>query len=325
VIESDLSPRQVAALAPVLVLVVGCLLACLVDIWRGPLPRYLPRLVWTLVVLTVSPWGPLLYLFVGRVSSAEVRAAPSPVAGTAPICQGRLTAPEPAVRTVGLYRDYGAGAGVFGADLVVPRRGVHALVGPNGSGKTTLLAMVAGMRRAQSGQIMQAVPAAAVAVCPDVPEFEPWLTAREVVDLARRLTPSPRPPEATALALAEVGLADSADRRVGGFSRGMTQRLGLAVGLVGDPEMIIMDEPTAALDPAGRVELARILVRLGERIAVLLSSHDLAHVRRIAATVTVMSAGWLVYQGPTAELAHFAPGEPDLERAFLALTTSREL
>jgi ABC-2 type transport system ATP-binding protein len=325
-LDSELSPTAAAAIAPALVLVAGCVLAGLVDIWRGPAPRYLPRIVWTAVVLAAFPWGLLAYLFAGR-GSHPVSEPPTTAAATAPSAAGdaRFDVADPVLRTTGLVRRYPTGAGVLGVDLVVPRRGIYGLVGPNGSGKTTLLALIAGVRRPDAGRIERAFPAARLVICPDVPEFEPWLTAREVVDLTRRLTAPDRPVAATAEILAEVGLADAADRRVGGFSRGMTQRLGLAVALVGDPQLIIMDEPTGALDPAGRAQLVALLKRLAERTAVLISSHDLTQIQQAASTVGVVHQGRLVYQGPTTGLAAFDPqagpgGAGDLERAFLALT-----
>lgn len=331
--DSDLSARQTAALAPVFLLTTACLVACLIDIWRGPTPRHVPRIVWTIIVLSSSPWGALGYLFFGRGTAktaddeATVPRIDAPGAGVPDAGTGHARLPQPptfdvadpALRTRGLVRDYG-GAGVLGVDLVLPRRGGYGLVGPNGSGKTTLLALIAGLRRPDRGTVEWGVDRRRVAICPDVPEFEPWLTAREIVDLARVMTARHRPPSASDEVLAEVGLAAVADRRVGGFSRGMAQRLGLAVSLVSDPELIIMDEPTAALDPAGRVELIAVLRSLAERTAVLISSHDLLQVQRATTVVGVMHRGRLVYQGPTADLIRFDPSGHDLEGAFLALT-----
>jgi ABC-type branched-subunit amino acid transport system ATPase component len=144
----------------------------------------------------------------------------------------------PAVATFALTRDYG-GTGLFGVDLRVPRGCVYGLVGPNGAGKTTMLSIITGIRHADGGTVEVAVPRRHVAVCPDVPEFDGWLTAHEAVDLARSFV-APEHDAATVLgALQTAGLADSAGRRVGGFSRGMTQRLGLACALVGDPRLLI--------------------------------------------------------------------------------------
>ena len=259
--HSDLSSRQLAALAPAFLLIASIVIACLVDIWRGSKPRHAPRMVWTLVVLSSFPWGPLVYLFVGRRTAAVAeRLWPGPAAAATATATARASLrpgdgdlpvdvpfDKAALRTQGLVRDYG-GTGVLGVDFAVPERGVCGLVGPNGSGKTTLLAMLAGFRRPGGGTIDYRVDPGRVAICPDVPRFEPWLTAREVVDLARMAMAPGNPASETDRILVDVGLADCADRRVGGFSRGMAQRLGLAVGLVGSPALLIMDEPTAALD-----------------------------------------------------------------------------
>jgi ABC-2 type transport system ATP-binding protein len=207
----------------------------------------------------------------------------------------------PAVATFGLTRDYG-GTGLFDVDLRVPRGCVYGLVGPNGAGKTTMLSIITGMRHADRGTVELAVPRRHVAVCPDVPEFDGWLTAFEAVDLARSLVAPERDAAAVLGALQTAGLADSAGRRVGGFSRGMTQRLGLACALVGDPRLLILDEPTSALDPAGRAEVLSLVARARGRCTVIFSSHILADVQRVAGHVGILRAGRLLYQGPTREL-----------------------
>jgi ABC-2 type transport system ATP-binding protein len=227
-----------------------------------------------------------------------------------------------AVSTTGLVRDYGRGAGLQGVDLRVPRRGVYGLVGPNGAGKTTLLSILAGLRRADAGRVRLEVDPDRIAVCPDAPEFEPWLTAAEAMRQSRGLAARGRggrraaqatnaaqaaqaadtSDEATARVLAEVGLAEAADRRTGGFSRGMAQRLGLAVALALDPELLILDEPTSALDPAGRAEMLAHVARLGRDRTVIFSSHVLADVQRVAGTVGVLDRGRLLFQGPVQDL-----------------------
>ena len=207
----------------------------------------------------------------------------------------------PAVATFGLTRDYG-GTGLFDVGLRVPRGCVYGLVGPNGAGKTTMLSIITGMRHADRGTVEVAVPRRHVAVCPDVPEFDGWLTAFEVVDLARSFTASGHDAAAVLGALRAAGLPDSASRRVGGFSRGMTQRLGLACALVGDPALLILDEPTSALDPAGRAEVLALVARLRGRCTVIFSSHILADVQRVADQVGILRAGRMLYQGPIREL-----------------------
>jgi ABC-2 type transport system ATP-binding protein len=207
----------------------------------------------------------------------------------------------PVLATNGLTRDYG-GVGLFDVDLVVPGGSVYGLVGRNGAGKTTLLSMLAGLRRPSRGTITMSVSRRRVAVCPDVPEFDGWLTAWEVVDLARSLlAPGPARP-AVAAALARCGLADVQDRRVGGFSRGMLQRLGLAAALASDPELLIMDEPAAALDPAGRADLLGLIAAMRGSRTVVFSSHILADVQRIADQIGILRDGRLLYQGGTQQL-----------------------
>jgi ABC-2 type transport system ATP-binding protein len=207
-----------------------------------------------------------------------------------------------AIATAGLCKEYPGGAGLHGVDLEVPVGAVYGLIGPNGAGKTTLLCLLAGLRRADAGAIRFGVPPERVAVCPDVPEFEPWLTASEVLDLAATLTGAPVDAGETQRLLAETGLTAVKDRRIGGFSRGMTQRLALAVTLVSDPAVIILDEPSSALDPIGRYEVLDLVTHLGRDRTVLLSSHILADVQRVCDTVGVLIDGRLRYQGPIGRL-----------------------
>ena len=205
------------------------------------------------------------------------------------------------VTTSGLTRDYG-GVGLFDVDLLVPRGCIYGLVGMNGAGKTTLLSLLSGLRRPGRGAISLTVPRSRVAICPDVAEFDGWLTAREVVDLARSLVAPAADPAVVSLALADCGLANSIDRRVAGFSRGMVQRLGLAAALVGDPELLIMDEPASALDPAGRADLLTLIAAMRGSRTVIFSSHILADVQRIADQVGILRDGRLVYQGGMQQL-----------------------
>jgi ABC-2 type transport system ATP-binding protein len=207
----------------------------------------------------------------------------------------------PVVITTGLTKDYG-GVGLFDVDLLVPRGSVYGLVGMNGAGKTTLLSLLSGLRWPDRGAIRMNIEPLKVAVCPDVSDFDDWLTAYEAVDLARWLVAPGEANGAVEAALTAAGLADSAGRRVGGFSRGMVQRLGLACALVGDPELLILDEPTSALDPAGRAEMLAQVAAMRGRRTVIFSSHILADVQRIADQVGILRDGRLLYQGGTQDL-----------------------
>jgi ABC-2 type transport system ATP-binding protein len=309
----DLSPQLLAALVPLLVLAVALDAYCLVDLARTRSMGRGAKLAWAAVILFVSaPLGALLYLLVGRDRG---RGRPDPQAwarhgrpeagghgdaGHAGARQPPADRP-PVLTTTGLTRDYG-GTGLFDVDLVVPGGSVYGLVGPNGAGKTTLLSLLAATRRPDRGTVSLGVGRAKVAVCPDVPEFDGWLTASEVVDLARSLVAPSTGGRAVAAALRTAGLEDSAGQRVGGFSRGMVQRLGLACALVGDPELLILDEPTSALDPAGRAELLGLVAAMRGRRTVIFSSHILADVQRVADQVGILRDGRLLWQGATRDL-----------------------
>ena len=203
------------------------------------------------------------------------------------------------VTTSGLVKRYGSHTALDGVDLAVPTGSVYGLVGPNGAGKTTLLGLLAGLRRPTAGELRIDVPKQKVAVLPDTPQFDPWLTGREVVELARTLMKAPADPDRV---LADAGLADAADRRVGGYSRGMLQRLGLAATIIGEPEVLLLDEPASALDPAGRREVLDLIARMRGHATVILSSHILGDVQEVCDTVGVLRAGRLLFQGPMAGL-----------------------
>ena len=297
------------ALVAVGVIVLVAMVACLVDLTRRDV-RYLPKWAWALVIVLVSfPIGAIVYLVVGRVPPGEpsqtaVAPTPEPAVPIAP----RATPPETSldgptvIRTHALGKRYGDTDALSEVDLAVPRGTTYGLIGPNGAGKTTMLSILAGLRRPTSGTIELAVPRRALGVLVDTPQFEPWLTAREVVDLARQLTAPDVPRERVDEVLVEAGLGDALDRRNGGFSRGMLQRLGLAACLVGDPEVLVLDEPSSALDPAGRREVLDLIGRLAHTKTVLLSTHILSDVQQVCDVVGVIDHGRLRYQGPLVEL-----------------------
>jgi ABC-2 type transport system ATP-binding protein len=160
-------------------------------------------------------------------------------------------------------------------DLAVPEGCVYGLVGPNGAGKTTLLAVLAGLRRPTGGIVHCGVDRRSAALLPDTPQFDAWLTGREVVALAKGLVARHAPARWVDRALADAGLADAAARRVGGYSRGMLQRLGLAATMVGRSDLLLLDKPASALDPAGRREVLDLLTRLRGHATVVRPLEDL--------------------------------------------------
>jgi ABC-2 type transport system ATP-binding protein len=295
-----------------------------VDLTRAEV-RHLPRWVWAILMLSL-PLGPALYLVLGRVPAhergdarsaapsavlpplgAEVAAelgpdlgAPTPAVPTREAVAGRGR--PPVIATLGLGKRYGDTIALDAVDLVVPRGTVYGLIGPNGAGKTTMLSILAGLRRPTSGSLELGVPRHALGVLVDTPQFDPWLTAHEVVDLARHLTAPELPTARVEEVLVEVGLEGAIGRRNGGFSRGMLQRLGLASALVGDPEVLLLDEPSSALDPAGRREVLDLVGRLSHTKTVVLSTHILSDVQQVCEVVGVIDHGRLRFQGPLTDL-----------------------
>ena len=277
----------------------------LVDLRRVAAVDKAPRWAWALIILVSFPMGVILYATIGRrpdggpLPEPQVRApAPPPPPTSRPASADG----PPVVTTRGLTRRFGETVAVDDVDLVVPQGATYGLIGPNGAGKTTLLSLLTGLRRPSSGELHLGVPHERIAVLPDTPSFDAWLTAREVVDLARNLQAPDAPTTRVDDVLREVGLHEVADRRVGGFSRGMLQRLGLATCLVTDPALLLLDEPSSALDPAGRREVLDLIGRLAGERTVLLSTHILSDVQRVCDTVGVLDRGRLRYQGPIADL-----------------------
>ncbi|WP_017569540.1 ABC transporter ATP-binding protein [Nocardiopsis halotolerans] len=179
--------------------------------------------------------------------------------------------------------------------------GVCGLIGVNGAGKTTFIHTLIGLLSPTSGTVSGEGTHETIAYCPDTPSFEPYLTSREVLTQSallgrgRRARPAPEDVERC---LTRVGLAEHVDRRVGGFSRGMRQRLGMAAALIREPKLLILDEPTSALDPVGRDDVLALVAELGRDIRVVFSSHILEDVESVADDLVVLNRGRLVYSGP---------------------------
>jgi len=206
------------------------------------------------------------------------------------------------VSTNKLRKEYGPTVALRDVELRVPSGSVYGLVGPNGAGKTTLLGILAGLRTPTAGTVEINADWTEIAVLPDTPQFDPWLTGREVVDLARTLTNPSGPANRVDEVLEQAGLADAARRTVGGYSRGMLQRLGVAATVVGHPTLLMLDEPSSALDPAGRREVLDLVARLRGEATVIFSSHILSDVQEVCDTVGILRAGELLFQGPINQL-----------------------
>ncbi|MEO3811486.1 ABC transporter ATP-binding protein [Sphaerisporangium sp. B11E5] len=218
--------------------------------------------------------------------------------------------PAPAVWCSGLRKRYRRRTAVDDVSLTVGRGEVVGLLGPNGAGKTTVIKIMLGLVRPDAGDVLLlGRPArdpqarARVGYLPELFRYQPWLTAAEVLSLHVRLAGLTVPDRERRECLATVGLADRAADRVGGFSKGMQQRLGLAVALVARPELVVLDEPTSALDPLGRADVRDLLLSLKERqVAVLLNSHLIGEVERVCDRVVILDKGRVAAAGTLAEL-----------------------
>ena len=204
------------------------------------------------------------------------------------------------ITTRGLFKRYDATVALDGVDVNVPAGVVYGLVGPNGAGKTTLLSILAGLRSPTSGTVSIDADPSRMAVLPDAPRFEPWLTGRDVVRLAHTLAGGEG--DDVEQVLGDAGLADSADRRVAGYSRGMLQRLGLAATVVSRPDVLMLDEPASALDPIGRREVLDLVRRLRGEATVVFSSHILADVQEVSDWIGILDRGVLRFEGPVGDL-----------------------
>jgi ABC-2 type transport system ATP-binding protein len=218
--------------------------------------------------------------------------------------------PSPAVWCSGLGKRYGRRTAVDDVSFSVDRGEVVGLLGPNGAGKTSVIKILLGLVRADAGEVLLlgrpgGDPQARVRVgyLPELFRYQPWLTAAEVLALHVRLSGIAVPVEEQRECLGIVGLADRAVDRVGGFSKGMQQRLGLAVALVARPELVVLDEPTSALDPIGRADVRDLLLSLKARqVAVLLNSHLIGEVERVCDRVVILDKGRVAASGTLPEL-----------------------
>src|SRR3984885_4267180 len=241
----------------------------------------------------------------GPPQAARVTVSPGPP----------VRAPAPAggwaVETHDLTKRFGANVAVDQVELLVPRGCAFGYLGPNGAGKTTLIRTLLGLTRADGGTMsLLGVPVPAersralarVGAIVDEPRFHHHLTGRDNL----RLLAAARGGDASQLigpSLARVGLAERADDKVASYSMGMRQRLGVASCLLGDPELLILDEPMNGLDPAGMHEMRAMIASLvGEGRTVMLSSHLLDEVERTCDAVAIVDRGRVIRQGSIDEL-----------------------
>ncbi|MFJ9613420.1 ABC transporter ATP-binding protein [Streptomyces noursei] len=217
-----------------------------------------------------------------------------------------------AVRARGITKWFGDVVALDSVDLDVTQGRIHGLVGPNGAGKTTLLGLLLGLSVADGGSLrILGTPVGRVLDAPDGvagfvdgPGLYPSLTARQNLAALAALRGDDARTAAIDDALAQVGLTDVADDRARGFSLGMRQRLGLAAALLTKPRLLVLDEPSNGLDPAGKKHVHGVLTRLAtDGTGVVLSSHRMDDVEALCSDVSILAAGRIVFSGPLSELA----------------------
>ena len=219
---------------------------------------------------------------------------------------------NPVIELAGVVKTYGRTTALDGLSLSVGRGELVGLLGPNGAGKTTTVKLLLGLARPTvgSGTVLGAPlgdreTRARIGYLPELFRYQPWLRAREVLRLHTELARLPEAGRAEAIetALTRVDLTDRADDPVGGFSKGMQQRLGLGVALLGDPELILLDEPTSALDPIGRSDVRAIVRDARDRGAtVILNSHLLTEVEQVCDRVVILHQGRVIASGSMDEV-----------------------
>lgn len=211
-----------------------------------------------------------------------------------------------------LYMSFGSNQVLDGLDMVVPEHSVFGFVGRNGAGKTTTMKIVLGLLKAQSGSVTvcgEQVSYGAtktnrhVGYLPDVPEFYGYMRPKEYLRLCGEITglSSGQIKSKSEELLELVGLSD-VNRKIGGFSRGMKQRLGIAQALLNEPRLLICDEPTSALDPIGRKQVLDILSAIRGQTTVVFSTHILSDVERICDRIAVLEQGRLALSGTLSEI-----------------------
>jgi ABC-2 type transport system ATP-binding protein len=216
------------------------------------------------------------------------------------------------VETTGLTKRFGQRPVVDHVDLRVPRGSAFGYLGPNGAGKTTTIRMLLGLTPANEGRMRvlgysvpkdRATALAGVGAIVEEPRFLNHMSGRENLQIIAAVREAEAHGRIDSV-LERVGLRDRAEERVGRYSTGMRQRLGVARCLLADPELLILDEPANGLDPAGIIELRHMVRALvGEGRTVMLSSHLLDEVEKVCDTVAIVDRGRVVAQGPISELS----------------------
>jgi ABC-2 type transport system ATP-binding protein len=232
--------------------------------------------------------------------------------------QVRLAAQENAISCFGLSRNYGGVQALKNLNLSVPYGSIFGFLGRNGVGKTTTIRILTGLAMPSSGSAWVAGIEASrsdstarqrFGYLPQSPAFYRWMTPVEYLDYAASLFNLNQKERKQSIdeMLQLVSLKDAARRRIGGFSGGMIQRLGIAQALVHHPQVLILDEPTSALDPAGRYEVLELIDSLRGKVTVFFSTHILSDVERVCDMVAIIHKGELLLESSREELLNKYP------------------
>jgi len=317
-----MEPATIALIVlPLLIVQVGLMLFALYDLFQEDRRVKGDKIIWAIVIALVNIIGPLIYLFAGRdesrgAESAEGRSATAhgdsitTILATWP----RLDATgEMAVATAGLTKRYGRIVALDHLDLTVPSGCIFGFLGPNGAGKTTTLRLLTGLAGATNGTgSVAGVPiggtggqlARHIGYLDQDPRFYGWMKGRELLTMVGELhgLRGYGLRQRVGEVLEIVGLSDAAGRRIGGYSGGMRQRLGIGQALINQPSVLFLDEPVSSLDPEGRRDVLGIISRLRGTATVFMSTHILNDVERVCDRVAILNLGHLVVEGPIDDL-----------------------
>jgi ABC-2 type transport system ATP-binding protein len=319
-----LDPTTIAlVVVPLLIIEIGLMLYAVYDLFQEDRRvRGDSKIIWALIIFFVNGFGPLIYLFLGRDESRGAETGFSaPAASSESI--GRIlaswprlsgSAGEAAITTTGLTKRYGGGlVALDHLNLTVPAGSIFGFLGPNGAGKTTTLRLLTGLAVATDGTGTVAGVriggtggelARNIGYLDQDPRFYAWMKGHELLDMVAELhglhgwDKKQRVNEVLEI----VGLTDAARRRIGGYSGGMRQRLGIGQALINQPRVLFLDEPVSSLDPEGRRDVLEIISGLRGIATVFMSTHILNDVERVCDRVAILNLGHLVVEGPIDEL-----------------------
>ena len=306
---------------PLVILELGLMLYALHDLFgEDRRVRGDSKIMWALIIALANGIGPLIYFFIGRDDSRGAATESAPAAPADSIARILATWPalpettDAAVSTQSLTKRYSGGVvALDNLNLTVPSGSIFGFLGPNGAGKTTTLRLLTGLATATTGTGAVAGIkiggtggdlARNIGYLDQDPRFYPWMRGRELLNMVGQLhgLQGPALKQRVGEVLEIIGLTEAGGRRIGGYSGGMRQRLGIGQALINQPRVLFLDEPVSSLDPEGRRDVLEIISRLRGTATVFMSTHILNDVERVCDRVAILNFGHLVVEGPIDEL-----------------------